>query len=51
LLEDKTRVMEISRMLGGSIVSEVSQQHAKELLVKASELKGRENLKEFGGGM
>jgi DNA repair protein RecN (Recombination protein N) len=51
LLEDKTRVIEISRMLGGSIVSEVSQQHAKELLVKASELKGRENLKGFGGGM
>ena len=51
LLEDKTRVIEISRMLGGSIVSEVSQQHAKELLVKASELKGRENLREFGGGI
>lgn len=49
MLEDKSRVLELSRMLGGSIVSDVSQQHAKELLVKASELKGRESLNEMGG--
>lgn len=49
MLEDKSRVLELSRMLGGSIVSDVSQQHAKELLVRASELKGKESLNELGG--
>ncbi len=49
MLEDKSRILELSRMLGGSIVSDVSQQHAKELLVKASQLKGKESLENMGG--
>ncbi|MGC9001879.1 MAG: DNA repair protein RecN [Dictyoglomus sp.] len=49
MLEDKSRIIELSRMLGGSIVSDVSQQHAKELLVKASELKSRGALNDRGG--
>lgn len=39
ILEEKSRIIELSRMFGGSIVSEVSQQHAKEMLLKANELK------------
>ncbi|MCX7845048.1 MAG: DNA repair protein RecN [Dictyoglomaceae bacterium] len=39
MLEEKSRIIELSRMFGGSIVSEVSQQHAKEMLLKANELK------------
>ncbi|MGB9857062.1 MAG: DNA repair protein RecN [Dictyoglomaceae bacterium] len=41
MLEEKSRVIELSRMFGGSIVSEISQQHAKEMLSKANEIKRR----------
>lgn len=41
MLEEKARVIELSRMFGGSIVSEISQQHAKEMLSKANEIKRR----------
>ncbi len=39
LLEEKSRIIELSRMFGGSIVSEISQQHAREMLLKANEMK------------
>ncbi len=39
LLEEKSRIIELSRMFGGSIVSEISQQHAREMLLKANEIK------------
>jgi len=39
MLEERSRIIELSRMFGGSIVSEISQQHAKEMLIKASEMK------------
>jgi len=41
-LDYRSRIMEISRMLGGSLVSEVSQQHAKELLAKVSKIKSKD---------
>jgi DNA repair protein RecN (Recombination protein N) len=39
MLEERSRIIELSRMFGGSIVSEISQQHAKEMLFKANEIK------------
>jgi len=42
LLDYRSRIMEVSRMLGGSLVSEVSQQHAKELLAKVSKMKSKD---------
>ncbi|MEN2984362.1 MAG: DNA repair protein RecN [Dictyoglomaceae bacterium] len=39
MLEEKSRIIELSRMFGGSIVSEISQQHAKEMLQRANEIK------------